>query len=141
KALANILARGDSRTDPFLPALERADFVRAESGSDYSLPARYCVLVAGRRSEVSNRPTNVDQPLIQALQSAGVTLVACEPQDSAVSDIAAYRALNLDLTTVDNVDSEIGRAALVFALLGDKDSYGVKQTANQLLPSLMAKQN
>ena len=40
--------------------------------------------------------------------------------------------------TVDNVDRVPGRVALVFALLGAQGSFGSKDTADQLLPDLLA---
>ncbi len=138
--LAGILARGDSPVDSLMAALEHENFLRADAGGDFLTPARYVVVLAGRRSEVSNRPAYVDQPLVVALQKQGLTVVACEPQNAVASDIAAYHALNLDLTTVNNIDTDIGRCALVFALNlapgGDKNDYGVKPTASQLLPPL-----
>jgi hypothetical protein len=136
QSLATILARGEAATDGFIPALEKESFIDTESGSSYQTPARCVVLVAGSRTEISNRQSNVDQPLVQALQKQGLKVVACEPEDAAFSDIPAYRALNLDITTIDNVDSDLGRCALVFALSGDRGDYGVKSTASHLLPPL-----
>jgi hypothetical protein len=140
-ALASILAQGDSLIAGLMPSLEKEGFVQAEAGSDYVTPVRYVVIVAGRRTPDSLRPGLVDLPLVKALQKRGMTVVACEPEESPASDIAAYHDLKLDLATVDNIDSEIGRCALVFALVGEKDDYGVKPTARHLLPPIPAKQN
>jgi hypothetical protein len=139
RSVAAILARGDSPSDSFMAALEREGFVQTADGNDYQTPARYVVVVAGSRAEDSIRPANVDQPLITAMQAQGLTVVACEPEDAAVSDIGAYRALNIDVATVDNANTDIGRCALIFALRGDKDDYGTKQTAKHLVPSSLAK--
>jgi Copper transport outer membrane protein, MctB len=43
-----------------------------------------------------------------------------------------------DLTSVDDVDLVAGRLATVFALLGAEGSFGVKSSAAQLLPDLLA---
>lgn len=42
-----------------------------------------------------------------------------------------------DLTTVDNVDQLAGRVSLVFALGGAEGRFGVKDTADRLLPDLL----
>ncbi|HZP83026.1 MAG TPA: copper transporter, partial [Chthonomonadaceae bacterium] len=107
--------------------------------NDYQTPAQYVVVVAGSRTEGSLRISNVDQPLIAALQKQGLTVVACEPQEALVSDIGAYRSLNIDVATVDNVDTDIGHCTLVFALRGEKDDYGTKETAKRLLPPSLAR--
>jgi hypothetical protein len=41
------------------------------------------------------------------------------------------------VTTVDSVDLTSGQVALVFGLLGAKGNYGIKSTANSLLPELL----
>jgi Copper transport outer membrane protein, MctB len=43
-----------------------------------------------------------------------------------------------DLASVDDVDLVAGRLATVFALLGAEGSFGVKSSADQLLPDLLA---
>lgn len=140
-ALALILAHGDSLIAGFIPSLEKEGFLQTEVGNDYLTPVRYVVIVAGRRASESDRPALVDLPIVIALQKQGLTVAACEPEESQTSDIAAYHTLKIDMATVDNIDSEIGRCALIFALLGEKDDYGVKPTAHHLLPPLLAKQN
>ena len=139
RKLAMALAHGDAPTDGFMAALEREDFIDTEPGNDYQTPAQYVVVVAGSRTEGSLRISNVDQPLIAALQKQGLTVVACEPQEALVSDIGAYRSLNIDVATVDNVDTDIGHCTLVFALRGEKDDYGTKETAKRLLPPSLAR--
>lgn len=137
--LATILAEGDSPLGGMLDVLERARLVSREVGSDYLTPAQYVILVAGDRTEPSSHLVNVDRPLIEDLQKHNVVVLACEPQDSVISNIATYRAMNLNIGTVDNVDTEIGQCALVFALRDGKDDYGVKSSAAQLLPSPLTK--
>jgi hypothetical protein len=43
-----------------------------------------------------------------------------------------------DLSSVDDVDQVAGRVAAVFALLGAEGSFGVKSSADRLLPDLLA---
>jgi hypothetical protein len=42
-----------------------------------------------------------------------------------------------DLTSVDDVDATAGRLAMVFAMLGAEGSFGVKGSADRLLPDLL----
>ena len=43
-----------------------------------------------------------------------------------------------DLSSVDDVDATAGRVAMVFAMLGAEGSFGVKGSADRLLPDLLA---
>ena len=115
-ALASILTRQGQPPDYLLPLLEDANYLHIEPDANFNRAPRYVIVVAGSRLPDSLRPVNADAPLISALQKAGIRLVACEPQSVGASDIAAYRALGVNIATVENVDSDIGPAALLIAL-------------------------
>ena len=141
-AFADILTRrGTAPPDALLTVLENEKYLHLEPDANFERPVHYVVMVAGSRSASSTRPANVDQPLVEALQKAGIKVVACEPQNAEISDVAAYRTLNISAATVDNIDSEIGQCALILALRGNRDDYGVKETAHHLLPSLPDRQS
>jgi hypothetical protein len=42
-----------------------------------------------------------------------------------------------DVATVDDVDAVAGKVAMVFALLGANGDFGVKDSADRLLPELL----
>ncbi len=135
-AIASTIAKGDTPNGGILSALERGDLLTLESGTDAQTPAGAVVLLAGSREDVG-RPAIVDQLLVSALQKQGVMVVMCEPERAAVSDVPSYRSLGIDVATVDDIDSDIGRIALIYALRGAKEDYGVKPGAqNNLLPPL-----
>jgi len=132
--LAALLAQGDSLSAPALPQLEREGFVRLTSDDTYSVPVKMAVIVAGSRSTTSMRTGRVDVPLIRALLKQGISVVACEPGDAQASDLPTFRALTVDVSTVDNVDTDIGQCALVLAFSAERGDYGIKPGATHLLP-------
>lgn len=69
------------------------------------------------------------------VESAG-TVVGVEESDTDPSQIPFYGQRGL--TTVDSVDLPGGRAALVLALAGAEGSFGVKETAEDVLPEAPA---
>lgn len=73
-----------------------------------------------------------DLPLIRAWLSSGVAVVGVEPLEADVSFIPAYQAEGL--ATVDNIDRAAGQIALPYALRGEKAAYGMKATAERILP-------
>lgn len=142
--VATVLAQGDSADNGLMNALEQEQFLTSGPKSDYVTPVHYVVIVAGSRNDVSNHHISaVDQPLIVSLRKQGLTVVACEPENAEISDIPTYRTLNLNVATIDNVDSSIGHYGLVLALNGGQDAkgdYGVKATAKDLMPSTQLQQ-
>jgi Copper transport outer membrane protein, MctB len=84
-----------------------------------------------------------DRAATDALQSglttgvveSGVPAVSVERSGAAESSVGFFAPLAV--TTVDSVDLTSGRVALVFGLLGAKGSFGIKSTANSLLPELL----
>ena len=67
------------------------------------------------------------------LASSGIPVVAVEASDTRPSGVPAYRRDGL--STVDAVDTKIGRLAAALVLGGAQPgSYGIKETADRLLP-------
>ncbi|HTA97613.1 MAG TPA: copper transporter [Solirubrobacteraceae bacterium] len=73
--------------------------------------------------------------LIEGVVAAGVPVVGVELRSTEPSQIPWYKAENL--ASVDDLDTVAGRAALAFALSGDHGTYGVKSTADALLPPVV----
>jgi hypothetical protein len=74
--------------------------------------------------------------LIRGLRAHDVPVVGVEATDSDPSQIGWFKAH--ELSSVDDLDDPIGRAALVYALAGQGGSFGVKSTADGgLLPPLL----
>ena len=74
--------------------------------------------------------------LVRGVAESGVTAVAVERSDASESAIPFFAPF--DIATVDSVDLVSGKAALVFALLGAEGSFGIKDSANSLLPELLS---
>lgn len=72
---------------------------------------------------------------ITATRAPAVGVEATGSEPSSISFFAGS-----DLASVDDVDLVAGRLATVFALLGAEGSFGVKDSADRLLPDLLAPQ-
>ncbi|HVY97216.1 MAG TPA: copper transporter [Solirubrobacterales bacterium] len=78
---------------------------------------------------------------LEAALMAGVTgtrepAVGVETSTAEPSSISFFQAN--DLSSVDDVEMTAGHVALVFAMLGAEGSFGVKSSADRLLPDLLA---
>ncbi len=73
--------------------------------------------------------------LIAGVAAEGVPVVGVELTSTEPSQISWYKSENL--ASVDDLDTIAGRTALAFALSGDHGAYGVKSTADALLPPVV----
>jgi hypothetical protein len=70
--------------------------------------------------------------LISGILSTEAEIVGVETRDTDPSQVSAMSGRGV--STVDDIDLVAGRTALVYVLLGAKGQFGVKRTADQLLP-------
>lgn len=85
-----------------------------------------------KRSAVADQ---VEEGLVSGIVATKSPAVGVEESDSEDSSISFFQGN--DLSSVDDVDLAAGRLATVFALLGAEGSFGVKGSADQLLPDLI----
>ncbi|MDP9228535.1 MAG: copper transporter, partial [Actinomycetota bacterium] len=79
--------------------------------------------------------TAFETGLVQGVADSGVPVVAVERSSAGESSIPFFAPF--EAATVDSVDLTSGRVALVFTLLGAEGDFGIKGTANSLLPELL----
>lgn len=78
----------------------------------------------------------VERGVLDGLADEGMEVVGAERSDDDPSQIEFFE--EHELSTVDNVDQLAGKFALVLLLEGTDGSYGVKDTADGLLPELIS---
>jgi Copper transport outer membrane protein, MctB len=78
----------------------------------------------------------VEAGLVSGITATRAPAVGVEASDAETSSVSFFAGN--DLASVDDVDLVAGRLATVFALLGAEGSFGVKGSADRLLPDLLA---
>jgi Copper transport outer membrane protein, MctB len=127
-ALADeLLGEGDT---PLWDALSQ-QLVLNEEGSGRRPPD---AVIIGRTVEPQQGETAaLLAGFYKRLASSGIPVVAVEASDTDPSGVPTYRRDGL--STVDDVDTKVGRLAAALVLGGAQPgSYGIKQTADRLLP-------
>lgn len=81
------------------------------------------------------RANQLEAALLSGINATRIRAVGVETTSSEPSSISFFQAN--DLSSVDDVDLTAGQAAMVFALLGADGSFGVKASADRLLPELL----
>jgi Copper transport outer membrane protein, MctB len=78
----------------------------------------------------------IESGLASGIVATRAPTVGVETSDAEQSSVSFY--VGSDLASVDDIDLVAGRLATVFALLGAEGSFGVKGSADRLLPDLLA---
>jgi hypothetical protein len=74
--------------------------------------------------------------LLAGVAAAGIQAVGVELGSAPISQVPWYKEKGL--SSVDDLDTLAGQSALAYALAGDHGTFGVKSTADSLLPSVTA---
>jgi hypothetical protein len=89
---------------------------------------------AGMSAEASEDSAAFESGLLAGVATVGVPAVGVELSGQSVSQVPWYKERSL--SSVDDLDTLAGQAALVYALDGDRGTFGVKSTAGSLLPTV-----
>jgi len=90
----------------------------------------------GLKGDQKSAEDRFESGLLNGMQSTAAKVVGVESRDTNPSQIPAMNKYGL--ASVDDIDLVAGRAALVYTLLGADGQFGVKDTADQLLPPAIA---
>jgi hypothetical protein len=89
---------------------------------------------SGLEPQQAEGVTRFEDGLMAGVAASGVRAVGVEMSDSQPSQIPWFKGHKL--SSVDDLDDQAGQAALLYALAGDAGSFGIKSTADSLLPSV-----
>jgi len=121
-----------------LPEVVRGHLFSRTSGSFGALDG--VIVVRDQPEEmglVQREKTNqLEAGLMNGITRTRVSAVGVETSTDDTSNVPFFQSS--DLASVDDIDLKAGQLAMVFAMLGADGSFGVKGSADQLLPDLLA---
>ncbi len=94
----------------------------------------YLVIAGGSVKENPERLSLVDKIIIDTAKSMEKEIVGIEKSNINYSYIDTYKSYKI--STIDNIDMIMGKVSLVLALEGRPGHYGIKPTAEDILPNL-----
>jgi len=97
-------------------------------------PVDFIIIAGGSIIEPQDRINLIDRTIINAAKNNSVSIIGVEKLETNYSYMEAYK--NLGITTIDNVDTIIGRVSLVLAMEGRPGHYGIKETAENIIPNI-----
>ncbi len=97
-------------------------------------PIDYVIVAGGSIREDKERLTLIDQIIVNTVKNMDRSVVGIEKLKSNYSYMETYKSFRI--STIDNVDTSIGKVSLILTMEGRPGHYGLKQTAEELVPSL-----
>ena len=88
----------------------------------------------GMSPEQSEATNAFESGLLSGAAAVGIPVVGAETSSTEPSQVPWYQGKGI--SSVDDLDTLAGQAALVYALTGQHGTFGVKSTADSLLPTL-----
>jgi len=126
--IANRIATGDNNVSSYLVEKELL-----KTSGEYGVPVNGIIIVGGSYKE-DNRNIQIDVSLIDYFNDLNISMVGVEETDVIFSSMKEYQRKHI--STVDNIDTVPGQMAMVLALGGQPGHYGIKSTAQKLMPDL-----
>lgn len=128
--LAADISRGGG---PALATALQGSLVDSTSGS-YDSPVNAVLLINNADDEQAPAYAELERQIILGLRGLGVMAIGAEPSDAAISEIPMF--ISTGISSVDNVESRIGQVSIIYLLGGERGTFGVKPTADLLIPIL-----
>ena len=97
-------------------------------------PIDYVIIAGGSLKEDKNRINLIDETIIAMANDLNIPLIGVEKLAVNYSYMPYYKGLKI--STIDNVDTLMGKISLVLAIEGRPGHYGVKSTAEDPFPDL-----
>src|SRR5699024_5696927 len=101
---------------------------------NYDIPIDFVIIAGGTESKESNNISQIDKNIIEVAKGLGVPIIGIEKEKVNYSYTEGYK--DYRITKVDNVNSTIGKTAIILSMEGRPGNYGVKPGAEELLPNL-----
>ena len=120
---------------PLLQQLRQSGFLTI-TGQPGQRLGGVVILEGSGKEDRGELVSNFDLLIADAYVKLGVDVVAGESHDTLYSTLAAYKLHYI--STVDNIDTPIGMASMIFSLQGKRGHYGIGDTADRLFPELIS---
>lgn len=99
---------------------------------DFHFPIDYVVIAGGSINSDKIILNKIEIPLIEYIKKKNTPIMAVENLNMTFSNIPDYKKLRI--STVDNVDTVIGKVAMLMVTSGQEGHFGEKETAEKLIP-------
>ncbi|SDK50437.1 copper transporter [Natronincola ferrireducens] len=122
----------DNKMSNLLDFLITEGFLQINKYDEDISPIHQVIIAAGNQISNDRRKNIIDLNLIEDLKYNDIRVIGVERLDILNSSIPLYKKANI--STIDNVDTLMGRISLVLVCSGKEGSFGEKDTSEALAP-------
>lgn len=115
---------------PIFADLEREGFIQTIGNYEESID--YLIICGGSFNDNSKRINELDRIVVETAKKYNIPIVGVEKSNVNYSYMPGYK--DLGISTVDNVDMTIGKVAMILSMEGIGGHYGIKDTAESVIP-------
>lgn len=105
-----------------------------DASGEYFTAIDYMVIAGGRKEKNDERFDIIDKRIINICKKANIPIIGVEKENVEYSYIDKYK--DNRISSIDNIDTIMGKVALVLAIDGRPGNYGVKPSAESIVPNL-----
>ena len=125
------------QNNEIINSLTEKGFIKVEG--NYGLPVNAIIIIGGSKDNQTVKLADIDFPIIRFFIDNNISIYGVEESDIVYSYMKDYQKNRI--STVDNINTIPGKLALVLAMQGHPGNYGIKDTAQSLLPPLGVAEN
>jgi len=125
--LSNALIQGEYEKIQLLKKMSLIDYL-----DNLQIPMDNIILAGGNLTEDKTRLNRIDLPLIDAIRSKDIPVLVVEKSSVSFSGIQEFKKSRV--STIDNVDTLIGKVSMIMVISGQEGHFGEKETAEDLMP-------
>ena len=118
------------QASPLISVLNEEDFIDVTGA--YSEPLDYVIIGGGSSKKNEDRYKLIDKNVIEVSKKNNIPVIGIEKSDVKVSYVEKYK--DSRISSIDNVESTIGKITMVLAMDGNPGNYGIKSSAESLAP-------
>ena len=125
--LSQALIQGQYEKIELLKELALIDYLEP-----LQIPMDNIILAGGNVTEDKTRLNRIDLSLIDAIRANTIPVFAVEKTSVSFSGIQEFKKARV--STIDNVDTLIGKVSMIMVISGQEGHFGEKVTAEDLMP-------
>lgn len=99
---------------------------------DYDGKVDYVIIAGGSKDKADEKYVLIDKVIIETIKKQDTFIVGVEKENVEYSYVDNY--INSRISSVDNIDSVIGKVSLVLLMNGSRGNYGVKSSSEAITP-------
>lgn len=133
KLYAYIITLVNEKNQAQLDILQQKSVIKIVSQSSIDIPINHALILGGDMNDNKNKIEDVDLKLANALKTFNIATTYAEESTANYSSVNAFK--NLKISTIDNIDQNIGKVSLAAVISGNNGNFGIKEPAEKVFPN------